>query len=280
MTRRLQGLFFAAMTGFAMLFGSPAAAADSTPVRIVSINLCADQLLLLLAEPDHIQSLSYYVLNPDESYFASQAKGFHINHVTADEVLALEPDLVLAGVYTQRSTVDLLKRMGVRVVVLGEPTTLSEVRVKFLEVADMLGARPRAERMLAEMTRKLEAIALKRKNKNPLAVVYFANGLTAGKGTLTDDVMRHAGIENLAARLGIEGYGSLSLESLLAAAPDMLVFGHISPKAPSLARMTLEHPAFRRLRDRIKTVALPRRIWTCWGPFTAEWVERLAEARP
>ena len=277
---RVRGIFSVAMAGFVMLLGSPAHATEPKPVRIVSINLCADQLVLLLAEPDHIQSLSYYALDPDESYFASQAKGFHINHVTADEVLALEPDLVLAGVYTQRSTVDLLKRMGVRVVVLGEPTTLSEVRAKFLEVADMLGARPRAERLLGEMTRRLDAVAFQNKGKKPLAVVYFANGLTAGKGTLTDDVMRHVGIENLATRLGIEGYGSLSLESLLVAAPDMLVFGHISPEDPSLARMTLEHPAFRRLRARIKTVALPRRVWTCWGPFTADWVERLAEARP
>lgn len=274
--RRRMWIFAVAM----LTFGNSAYADVTRPVRIVSINLCADQILLLLAEPDRIHSLSYYALDPDESYFAEQAKAFHINHVTADEVLSLKPDLVLAGAYTTRSTVDMLKRMNVRLVELPVPETLAEIRAQFLKLADLLDARPRAERLLAQMTERLDAIAYRGKGRKPLAVVYFANGLTAGKGTLMDDVMRHAGIENLATRLGIEGYGSLSLESLLAASPDLLIIGQISEEDPSLARMTLEHPAFRHLRDRIKTVSLPRRLWTCWGPFTAEWAERLAEVRP
>ncbi len=277
MRRRMRGLLAMAL---GLVMGGSAYAADSRSERIVSINLCADQLLLLLVEPERIRSLSYFALDPDESYFAERAASHHINHVTADEVLALEPDLVLAGAYTKRSTVDLLKREGVRVVEIAVPASLSEVQRQFRRVADLLGARPRAERLLAEMTQRLDAVPSRDKGKRPLAAVYFANGLTAGKGTLMDDVMRHAGIENLATRLGIQGYGTLSLESLLVAEPDMLVFGHISPEDPSLARMTLEHPAFRNLRERVTTVALPRRIWTCWGPFTAEWVERLAVARP
>ncbi len=271
---------FAAMAMCMAFAEGTAFASEARPVRIVSINLCADQLVLLLVEPERIRSLSYYALDADESYYAERAKAFHINHVTADEVLALDPDLVLAGVYTKRSTVSMLKRQGVRVVELTVPRTIDEIYTRFLEVAELLDAGERGEKLLAEMTRRLESITSRSHGPKPLAAVYFANGLTAGKGTLMDDVMRRAGIENLAARFDIEGFGNLSLEQLLVSKPDMIVLGHITPEEPSLARMTLEHPAFRYLRGRTKTVALPRRIWTCWGPFTAEWVERLVEGRP
>jgi len=276
---RCMYIFFT-MAMFVALVEGLAFASEVRPIRIVSINLCADQLVLLLVEPERIRSLSYYALDTDESYYAERAKAFHINHVTADEVLALEPDLVLAGVYTKRSTVSMLKRQGVRVVELTVPRTIDEIYIQFLEVAELLDARERGKKLLDEMTRRLEVVASRSQGPKPLAIVYFANGLTAGKGTLMDDVMRRAGIENLAARYDIEGFGNLSLERLLVSKPDMIVLGHITPEEPSLARMTLEHPAFRYLRGRTKTVALPRRIWTCWGPFTAEWAERLVEGRP
>ena len=258
----------------------PASASEAGPSRIVSVNLCADQLLLLLAEPERIRSLSYYALDPEESYFADRAKAFHINHVTADEVLALEPDLVLAGLYTTRSTVRMLKRKGVRVVQLAVPRTIEEVRTQLLEVAELLDARERGEALAAAMMKRLEAAAAKAREPKPLVAVYFANGLTAGKGTLMDDMMRVAGAENLAGRFGIEGFGNLSLEQLLISRPDLIVLDQNTPDQPSLARLVLEHPAFRYLQGQTKTLTMPRRIWTCWGPFTAEWVERLVEARP
>ncbi|MCE2509855.1 MAG: ABC transporter substrate-binding protein [Alphaproteobacteria bacterium] len=270
----------AAMAMVLALAAGPASASDVRPSRVVSINLCADQLLLLLAEPERIRSLSYYALDPGESYYADRARTFHINHVTADEVLALEPDLVLAGVYTTRSTVGMLRRKGVRVVELAEPRSIDDIRTQFLKVAELLGVRERGEALLAEMMQRIKVVASRNEGPKPLAAIYFANGLTAGKGTLINDVMRMAGIENLAGRFGIEGFGNLSLERLLISQPDMIILDHDTPERPSLAGMALRHPAFRYLQGQTKTVSVPRRIWTCWGPFTAEWVEHLAEAKP
>ena len=195
MPARRQIRILAAMALCVVVAAVPASASEAGPSRIVSVNLCADQLLLLLAEPERIRSLSYYALDPEESYFADRAKAFHINHVTADEVLALEPDLVLAGLYTTRSTVRMLKRKGVRVVQLAVPRTIEEVRTQLLEVAELLDARERGEALAAAMMKRLEAAAAKAREPKPLVAVYFANGLTAGKGTLMDDMMRVAGAE-------------------------------------------------------------------------------------
>ena len=88
------------------------AAAEAKPRRIVSINLCADQLLLMLAGRENIVSLSYFATNPEISYMAEAAHGIPVNHGRSEEILLLRPDLVLTGPFTTRTTAALLRRSG------------------------------------------------------------------------------------------------------------------------------------------------------------------------
>ena len=79
--------------------------------RVVSINLCTDQLLLLIAQRSQIASVSYLARDPMISHLADQAQGIPINHGLAEEILPLEPDLVLVSSHTIRPTVALLQKL-------------------------------------------------------------------------------------------------------------------------------------------------------------------------
>ena len=82
----------------------PAAAA---PARVVSTNLCTDQLAMLLAAPGQLVSVSWLAADPRSSTMAAEAARYPANHGLAEEIFLLSPDLVLAGSYTARTAVDL-----------------------------------------------------------------------------------------------------------------------------------------------------------------------------
>ena len=90
----------------------PPVAASGKPSRVVSINLCTDQILLQLVDRDRIASVTYLATDPAISYYADRAIGIKKNHGLAEEILPLKPDLILAGTFTSRPTTLLLKKLG------------------------------------------------------------------------------------------------------------------------------------------------------------------------
>ena len=85
------------------------------------MNLCTDQLLLLLAPRERIVSLSHLVADPVHSPLAAQAQGLHLNHGQAEELLPRQPDLVLGGQFSATLASNLLQRFGLPVLRLGVP---------------------------------------------------------------------------------------------------------------------------------------------------------------
>src|SRR5215470_2788815 len=180
-----------------------ALAADhvSKPQRIVSMNLCTDEMVLRLADRRNIASITWKAQEPDQSNVVQLAQGIPINHGLAEEVIPLKPDLVLAGIYTTRPTVALLKRVGIRSVDTDVTRSFDDVRQQYREVAALLGEQERGEKIIAEMDSNLARLARERPSVPPTAIVLHANNYTFGPGSLIDDVLTHAGLENVAARL-------------------------------------------------------------------------------
>ncbi len=264
-----------------MVFAIPAAGAAATVAqRIVTIHLCADQLALLLAERQHVVSVSYLAADPEFSPVADLARGIPINHGDAEEVIAFAPDLVIAGRHYAGLTIRLLRRLGYRVLVLDTVNSLSEVRAQIETVGAAIGRPERARTLLDDLDRQLAAVARTADGPRPRAAIYHFAGNTIGADTLADDLIRLVGFDNYAAGLGISGYGYLSLERLIAGHPDVLIFDAVAIDAPAVGRDVLRHPALRALRSRVRTVTIPSRLWACSGTAIAEAARRLAEAYP
>lgn len=264
------------MTLAAALFAAlaPCQAAE----RVVSLNLCTDQLLVLLADRAQIASLSFLAADPDLSYVADRIDGVPLNHGALEEILPLAPDLVLAGAFAARPAVQLLQSRGVPVIDLPLAEDFATIAAQTRTVADAIGQRDRGDALLAEM----DAILLDAQatHGSGTALAYQANGFTAGVGTLTDAVLRAAGYRNAAAEAGLAGYGFIPLEQLVTEPPDILISAAGLPGRPSLAEALLEHPALAALDDRMERLAVPSALLACGGPFTAQAVQLLAAARP
>src|SRR5262245_61854111 len=85
------------------------------PVRIVSTNVCADQLALALADRAHVISVSSLATQPQISNFVEVAKGIPVNHARAEEIIQLKPDLVIGDVHTGAHANRMAAALGVPV---------------------------------------------------------------------------------------------------------------------------------------------------------------------
>jgi iron complex transport system substrate-binding protein len=253
---------------------------EAAPRRLVSLNLCTDQLLLALAPRDAIAGLSFLAVDRSLSAQADAAMGLPLLHGQAEEVLTVRPDLVLAGMFTARPTVALLQARGIKVMQVGLADDFNAIRQQIRTVAAALGRVERGETLIAAMDATLAAaIPASPATRRPRALSLAPGAFTAGAGTLTDAVMRAAGLDNYAAAKGLKGYGYLSLEQIAADPPELLLVNGNENKAPSLNDQLLAHPALMRAIPVEHRPAVPGWMWSCGGPFTADAVRLLAAAR-
>ena len=272
-----RALLLALLVVLSSSLGASLAAAER-PARIVSMNLCTDQLVMLLADRERIASVSYLAAEPKASAMAEEADGLHLNHGLAEQILPLEPDLVIAGAFTTRPTVALLRKFGYRVVEVPVADSLDDVGRNIRLVAKAIGEVERGEALIAGFDARLAAMQQRDDGPPPLAALYWANGMTSGKGTLAASIAEAAGLRNLALELGLAGTWQLPLETLLAADPDGLVMGRIR-ETPALANETFRHPALHSAFAARPSLAIADRFWICGTPFVAEAVEHLATLR-
>lgn len=254
------------------------ASAAAKPQRIASLNLCTDQLLLMLVEPERIVTVTFLAPDPESSYMAKATAGIPINHGRLEQILPLDPDLVLTGHFTTHFTKTLLRKLGYAVYEAGLPTTFEAIRAQVREVAALLGESAKGEALLVEMDGQLADTAPFRSNR-PLAALYGPRGYSQGKGTLEDSVLQAAGYRNLTSEMGLSGSRVLPLEILLRQSPRYLIFNARVDRAPSLAMAVLDHPALTQAFAGTRSVRIPPRFWYCPGPMLGEAVRFLAEAR-
>lgn len=271
--------------GLALLaaFGGDAATATpAKPQRIVSLNLCTDQILLDLVPRERIAGLSELVADRMLSGRADAARGIPLVRGHAEEVMALAPDLVIAGALSTPASVDLLRRVGVNVVTAPLAGSFAGIRDVIRIVAEAAGVREAGEAMIARFDARLAAVAAPTEPDPgvtpPSVVVYHLNSLASGPGSLLDEIVRAAGFRNASLGMRLGPAGRLPLETLALEAPDMLVVATEPDAYRTITADNLRHPAFRTLLESRRNVTLPMPLWMCGTPDVAEAVERLAAA--
>jgi iron complex transport system substrate-binding protein len=246
-----------ALALFAMLAATwPAQGVAQT--RVVSLNLCTDQWLVLLA-PEKVAGLSPLARDPALSFVAAKAARLPIVRASAEAVMDLHPDLILGARFGARTTLALLERAGLRVERLDLPVDFPGIRTALRGTAALLGVPGRAAPLIDAMD-----AALPPPGPPIEALVWEPRGWTEGPGGLMDAVVRAAGMVNIGSG------GRVGLEALLRHPPAVLVLPE-AVAGVSLATEMLRHPAVRGIPVR----SIPTRLTICPVPFTAEAVERL-----
>ncbi|RTL52490.1 MAG: ABC transporter substrate-binding protein [Bradyrhizobiaceae bacterium] len=264
------------ITGLALMASVCAAAGDEAPRRIVSYNLCADQLLLALADPDQIAGLSPYARDASLSVMAAQAQKYPRLGWDTEYVIGLSPDLVLTGP-TDRPTRAILDASGLRVVQIDLVSDLSQAEQQIRDIAKLVGHPERGEalvRQLANAERNLAASALKPPRT---ASVIERGGYSEGTASLVTAMLDIAGLRPLPGAPGGFG-GYISMETLLTEGPDILVLRDVPADAGDQSALFITHPALKAKYGTNRRIEFASRYSLCGGPALVQGLNTLRES--
>jgi len=261
-SRRRPIVFRTMSAAFLALFALGAAPA---PRRIVSLNMCADQLIVALADPDQIAGLTEWARDPALSFYAERATHLPYTHRSAEEVMALKPDVVIGAPYRTKAILAPLKTRGVRLVEMPRMESYASLAASIATVAAAVGHPERGAALTRRIDAQLAALGTP-PGHGRSAAYYQRQGYLTGTGTLVDDMMRRAGLTNIAGSMGRSSLSQIGLEQMALARPDFLVMDDATRTAQDRGSAMLRHPLLDSAVPPSRHLYVPQALTVCATP--------------
>jgi iron complex transport system substrate-binding protein len=275
-------LFSAFLVGLVFAASMRADAADA-PRRILSNNMCTDQLLLDLASPDQIIALSPYARDPVRSWAAEKAARYPALSGSAEEILALKPDLVVAGRYGKPETRAMLAAKAIRVESFNPADSLAEARRQILDFGALIGAENAAIARVQALDAAIDRLRASA-NRQGLSVLPLSRrGWVSGKRSLISDILALAGLihaldsgRNKGPDRSNSG-GFVTLEAIVALKPDAILVAREDFLPEDQGTAMLVHPAIQAYFPPERRLTMPEKLTICGGPMLVEAIDHLAQ---
>lgn len=264
-----------AMLALASCSQVPERAVAPVHPTIVSLNPCSDSVLAEVAAPKQILALSHYSRDPSSSSMdVAVAHRFHAVS-TVEEVVALKPDVVIAGTFVPPGTVAAFTKLGLRLVQLPIAANVAESKAQIMQIARLAGRPERGAALNRRIDKALAAAAPPAGSVPVTTVVWQSGGIVPGHNTLITDLLEHAGLASFSAARGMGQADLLPLEAMLADPPQLIL---ASGDPRSNEDRMLGHPVLAALKHTRRERLDPALLW-CGGPAIIRAAARLAEVR-
>ncbi|WP_380781943.1 ABC transporter substrate-binding protein [Sphingomonas sp. R86520] len=253
----------------ALLLGG-CAAPPSGGGGIVSTNPCVDSVLVRILPPARIAAISRYSQDPSATSIPLDvARRYRATAGTAEEVIALHPDLVIASTYTPPATQAAYARAGLKTLLLGIPDSIAESQAQVTQIADAVGAPAGGARINADID---HAVARWSRKDGPSqsALLYISGDLATGGSTLLNEMMTRVGFRNAAASYGLTHTGTVSAETIVTRPPAVVIASERVGRGTALRH---------RLLPNTPQAVFPRVLINCGGSTIPPALERLAAIR-
>ena len=257
----------------ASLFASSLAWADELPQRVISLDYCADQYVLRLLPRERVLAVSPDATKPF-SFMREQAVDYPTVRSTAEDVLVLQPDVVVRSYGGGPQATAFLRRAGIGVVQVPTANDIAGVRSALQTVAAALGAAEVGAGILADFDARLDALETAA-NAGKRALYMTPTGVTSGPGTLIHETLLAAGFDNFAER---PGWQTLPLERLAREQPDVIAGAFFDTRGSHRGLWSaMQHPVARRQMIEQPTAQLQGAWIACGGWFLIDAIEALAD---
>ena len=199
---------------------------NSHPQKIISLAPSNTEILFALGLGDRIAGVTDYCNYPPEAKTKPSIGAY--DNPNIEEIIAKEPDLVLATDAQSESTYQQLESHGLTVVAL-VPQSMDEVLGSITLVGKITGQDEAAATLVADMQKRINAVTektskLTEAQKPRVFYIFWQDPIwTAGAGTFEDALIEMAGGINIAHELN--GYASMSLEAIIDANPQVYIAG-------------------------------------------------------
>lgn len=244
------------------------------PKQILSVNLCADQMLIALAPKERIVALGPFARDPVLSFFSRRAEAFPQVRARSEALFQIEADAITVGPFDNAFMRQMMRRRQIEEIVVGRWTSTAEVLQGVSSFADAIDERLAGEKLIAEIQTGLKALqGLVDRRPAPSFLMLHRRGFV-GEGGLVSELLEMAGLIDAA-----KGQSSrfLSVESIIALRPDLLVVSGRNLKAEDRGLELLEHPALALLYPGERRITTPDVLTICGGPSTPALIHHLMD---
>ncbi len=241
--------------------------------KIVSVNACTDELLLQFGKPERIAGVTnFFHTSPSEALLTKhpEIRRFGGN---AENILIMNPSLVLAESFSNVLLLEQLKKAGIPVLVIAVPRSWEELLAAVRQISDLAGNPENSETFRMKI-QKLQQASLKSQWYGKRAVFWSAAGHASGRNTFEDTILSTLGMKN---SVNYEGYSFLTLEKLIELKPDVIVVTQNPDQKDSWAHTVLFHPVLRAALPGLEYVFIPEVSASCASAYTVESLSHLLE---
>lgn len=236
---------------------------------VVSLNPCTDAVLAEIAAPGQVLAISHYSQDPrGTSMDLVEARRFRLTGGTVEEVLALDPDVVVAGSFLPPATRAALEDLGVRVETFGIAMTVDQSLAQVEALGTAIGRGEQGRALAREIAADLKAASVTTPTVS--TVLWQPGGIVAGEAALVSDLLRRAGLSSHSAARGLGQADFLPLEQVVADPPALLLVA-----GDSAAQ---RHPVLARVAG-VRVERFDPSLLYCGGPTMPKAMARLAEVR-
>ena len=199
---------------------------EDEPQKVVALGASTAQTLWDVGAKGKVVGMP---VNPTTAYLNGSTERTDVYQadefsVATEEVVGLDPDLVLAPNVIPNESVAALRDAGLTVYKFEFGDSLSGIYEKTNQTGKLVGACEGARETVDATKTRVNAIEQAIEGEERPNVLYAqGGGFVAGNGTFIHEVIEAAGGENLAADAGIEGYQRISNETVAAQDPDWII---------------------------------------------------------
>ncbi len=274
-------LLSVALLGLAMLPKPDWAYPKGCPKRIVSLSLASDEIILdIISDRGRIVGVTYLATDEALSNVAQKARGLRRIHTSLEQVLELEPDLVIAARFTNPDFLRRLQDSGINVLLLDELNTIEGIKNNIELIGGAICEDENARALVEKMDRGLYDVesTVGQSNKGLRALYYSPSGFTAGSDTTMGEMIQRAGAINVASQAGIKGHKKISLEFLISQDPDVIILSSDSPGDSKTLKNLLSRSALRELRAvrENRVIVIDARYLTTASHYVVRGIRELA----
>jgi iron complex transport system substrate-binding protein len=202
---------------------------NKIPERIISLAPSNTEVLFALGLGDKVAGVSDYSDYPQEARTKPSVGAYDKPNI--EQVVALNPDLILATDAHQAEVIPALQKLGLTVVAL-EPHNIEGVLESITLVGKVTGTQQKAGELVASLESRISAVTaltsgLTAEKRPVVFYIVWSNPLmSSGNGTFQADLIEKAGGTNVAANLN--GWATISLESVVKANPAVILAGDMA----------------------------------------------------
>ena len=255
---------------------------DAPPAKVHSLSLGHTEILAALMDFDRLSAVYSFFVDEEQSNIAELSAGGNMIGFDPEEVVALEPDVIIASMFTNADTVALLNGAGLQVARTAlENSALGNV-TNILLIGYMIGAEVDALALVEDIEARMQVVTdgLPDGDKpRVLSVSKWTSIFAAGSNTTEGGIIEQAGGINAAADSGIEGHQQVSIESIAAINPDVILVPQPLEGANLLIEELLSSPALAEvpaIKNGEVHYVLPR-YHTTLSHWNVRGIERLAK---